>query len=649
LPARRKPRILTVAVILLVITAACLASAPRPQTSHDSQPIRSSALLEPSWTAESDQVGANFGYSVSSAGDVNNDGYDDVIVGANNFDNGETDEGRAMLYLGSSSGLSATPSWTTESNQAYARLGYSVSSAGDVNGDGYDDVLVGAYVYDNGETDEGRAYLFQGSATGLSASPLWSAEGNQASAYFGSSVASAGDVNKDGYDDVLVASLFYSNGNSSEGRVYLYQGSSSGLSASPSWISEGNQSYAWFGRSVASAGDVNNDGYDDVIVGAYYYDNGEINEGSAFLYLGSSSGLSASHSWMGESNQKDAWFGYSVSSAGDVNHDGFADVIVGAVGYDNPDYYEGRAYVYLGSSSGLPASPSWTNEGNQANAYYGVVSSAGDVNGDGYSDIVVGAHFYDNDTVDEGRACLYLGSSSGPSSSASWTAESDQFYTMFGSSLGRAGDVNGDGADDIVIGAYSYNNGEDDEGRAYVYSGFSSQQPVEFTINLVAGWNLVSVPLVSHGYKASTLGLPAGSQAISWDPPFEIYKTHIVGLPLNDFDILPSTGYWIYVSTAKTLTLSGMAPTAEQSKAIMVPAGGGWVLVGMCSMNTGWKAADLASMFTGSSLTTVVMWNAAAQSYTTYIVGLPLNNFSLVPGQGYWIYVSGSGTLTYIP
>jgi hypothetical protein len=116
----------------------------------------------PNWTAESNQDFAQFGLSVASAGDVNGDGFSDVIVGAYLFDNGETNEGRAFVYHGSASGLSTTPNWTAESNQANAQFGFSVASAGDVNGDGFSDVIVGAYGFSNGETDEGRAFVYYG-------------------------------------------------------------------------------------------------------------------------------------------------------------------------------------------------------------------------------------------------------------------------------------------------------------------------------------------------------------------------------------------------------------------------------------------------------------------------------------------------------
>ncbi len=166
------------------------------------------------------------------------------------------------------------------------------SSAGDVNGDGYSDVIVGAYYYDNGQTDEGAAFIYHGSSSGLSTTAASQLESNQANAYFGTSVASAGDVNGDGYSDVIVGAYLYDNGQTDEGAAFIYHGSSSGLSTTAASQLESNQASAYFGSSVSSAGDVNGDGYSDVIVGAYYYDNGQSNEGAAFIYHGSSSGLS---------------------------------------------------------------------------------------------------------------------------------------------------------------------------------------------------------------------------------------------------------------------------------------------------------------------------------------------------------------------
>jgi len=229
---------------------------------------------------------------VSTAGDVNGDGYSDIIIGAHWYDNGQTDEGRAYVYHGSPTGVLSTPSWIGESNQDFAYYGYSVSTAGDVNGDGFSDVIVGAYLYDNGQTDEGAAFVYHGSPTGLANSPSWIGESNQINASYGISVSTAGSVNGDIFSDVIIGSYRYDNGQGDEGAVFVYHGSAAGLSSSHSWMSESNQDTSFYGISVSSAGDVNGDGYSDIIIGASFYDNPEPNEGMAFVFHGTPSGVS---------------------------------------------------------------------------------------------------------------------------------------------------------------------------------------------------------------------------------------------------------------------------------------------------------------------------------------------------------------------
>ena len=172
----------------------------------------------PDWQLEADEANAELGVSVAGAGDVNGDGFSDVIVGASKYDNGETDEGAVFVYYGSSSGLSSTADWKAESNQANSEFGRSVASAGDVNGDGYADIIIGAYKYDS----KGAAFIFMGSNSGLegtdtigsngfidAVSAEWQGESDQASAQYGRSVAGAGDVNDDGYDDVIIGRHLY--------------------------------------------------------------------------------------------------------------------------------------------------------------------------------------------------------------------------------------------------------------------------------------------------------------------------------------------------------------------------------------------------------------------------------------------------------
>lgn len=443
----------------------------------------------PALLLESNQSTANFGASVSGAGDLNGDGYSDVVVGANLYDNGQTDEGAAFIYHGSSSGVSSTPVIQLERNQAGAYMGFSVSFAGDVNGDGYSDVVVGANYYDNGQTDEGAAFIYQGSSSGVSSTPALLLESNQGSARFGGSVSGAGDVNGDGYGDLIVGAGYYSNGQASEGAAFVYQGSSTGVVGTAASMIESDQANAilggfLFGEGVSSAGDLNGDGYSDIVIGCLLYDNGQTDEGASLVFHGSSNGVATTASKNLESDQASAYFGVSVSSAGDVNGDGYSDLIVGAPQYSNGQSNEGAIFIYYGSSAGLSGTPSVTVESNKASAFLGCsVAWAGDINGDGYGDVVAGSKGYSNGQTDEGAVLVFHGSSGGVSSTASIVLESNQANAQMGGSVAGAGDLNGDGYSDLVVGVLKYSNGQTAEGAAFVYKG--SATGVSSTANMV--------------------------------------------------------------------------------------------------------------------------------------------------------------------
>ena len=377
--------------------------------------------------------------------DVNGDGYADVIVGGLG---GNVVTGQVYVYLGGANGLPDVASSVLSAPDPADEFGWSVASAGDVNGDGYADVIVGAPA-------ARRAYLFFGSPSGIPSSPsvtLASPIAN--SGTFGVSVASAGDVNRDGYADVLVSDPV-------SGLVFVYLGTSQGPVLTPSG------DFQAASQSVATAGDVNGDGYSDVIAGSL--ESGK--DGVAYLFLGGATGLPFSPSAsLGPGNAGDD-FGGAVQSAGDVNGDGYADVVVGA---DAASGGDGAAYLYLGSATGLATTPAATMSGpSGGHGAFGIsVAGAGDLDGDGYDDLVVGAYSLHGS---DGAAYIYLGGGT-PSSTPGATLSGPTGATAnFGSSVTGAGDVNGDGYSDLIVGADNFNSGD---GAAYLFAGSS---PSNFT------------------------------------------------------------------------------------------------------------------------------------------------------------------------
>lgn len=405
--------------------------------------------------------------------------------------------------------------------------GRAVSSAGDVNGDGVADILIGASHADpDSKAEAGEAYVVFGGGGAWSASlSLGDLDGTNgfvikgvnAGDYAGTSVSSAGNINNDTVDDILIGAPA---ADSEKGKTYVVYGRTttfgptvdlSTLAAGEGFVIKGIDTDDRSGESVAAAGDVNDDDVDDLIIGAYDADpSGRTGAGESYVVYGNAagfsspldlSGLTVSEGAVIEGAEAGDFSGFSVSSAGDVNHDDIDDVLIGAYGADqSSDTFVGETYVVYGRAGGFPAAgidlsaltstDGFVITGIDAGDVSGIsVSAAGDVNGDDIDDLVIGARGNDSEP---GESYVVFGREGGFSASVDLDAlDGDDGFVIqgidandeAGSSVSSAGDVNGDGFADLLIGAHRADpDGKTDGGEAYVV--FGSDEGFGASVNL---------------------------------------------------------------------------------------------------------------------------------------------------------------------
>ncbi len=441
-----------------------------------------------------EQAGDRAGQSVAFAGDVDGDGLGDVLVGAYTNDDGGNAAGKAYLLRGSqgwvSADLSATTAWVGES--ASDGLGIKVAAAGDVDGDGLDDILLGTNEADTSATDAGRAYLVYGAVSGPSGA--WDAvwEGSKASDTLGDGVAPAGDHDGDGLADVLLAAPGADGGGSNAGAVVLVYGnrtrSSGATSVSGLPTVEGDGAGDALGTGYGLGhGDLNGDGLDELLMGAHKYDTTVSDVGAVVIADGGTT-------WTGTVPSSDlaqtiegtsyttgnSYFGYAIAdAAGDLDGDGYEDLVVGAYYWDEGASQGGGVFVFYGQTSFTTR----TLDADMADAraigastldYCGKDAAVlPDADGDGNDELLVGCYGEDVGRTDSGAVFVLLGdrwSGALPvGSSADLTLAGAQPSEGFGYTI-AGGDVNGDGLGDIIVGAYQA--GSSTEGAATVWFGF---------------------------------------------------------------------------------------------------------------------------------------------------------------------------------
>lgn len=388
-----------------------------------SMPVRAQIALH---TFTDMAPGDEFARSVSCAGDVDGDGFDDVIVGADQccFPTGP---GYAQVL----SGFDGSTIHLFNGDSTSDRFGWSVSGAGFVDADAIPDLIVGAPLDDNNGFSSGMARVFSG-ADGSILHSFNGSGGVGLATELGFSVSDAGNVNGDNSGDVLVGAPFDDASGIDSGSAFVF----SGIDGSVLYQFMGDAIGDELGYSVSGAGDVNQDGVPDILVGA---PQGVFQAGYVRVFSGADG--STLFTFVGDSAGD--LLGFSVSDAGDVNNDGFYDVIAGAPGDDDTGTGAGSARIF----SGADGSTLYTFFGNGSfDAFGSSVSGAGDMDGDGFDDVIVP---WISAMSAKGYARVY----SGQDGSVVTTFSGDSSFDGFGSSVSDTGDLDNNGIPDVIVGA----------------------------------------------------------------------------------------------------------------------------------------------------------------------------------------------------
>jgi hypothetical protein len=345
-----------------------------------------SARVDSDWFKRGGSAGDRFGWSARFAGDVNNDGLTDVIAGAPRYDTNTVNTvGRASIY----SGADGSALFHITGDDGGDQLGFAVDSAGDFDGDGWDDLLVGAPKDDTAAGNAGAVYVYSGQTHDV----LWTGYGEAVGDQFGFSVAGLGDIDNDGYDDFIVGAPLSDAGGDNAGRAYVYFGNSGALFKRKTGQDAGDQ----FGRVVSGAGDVDDDGQRDWIVSAPLDGAGKVS-----IYSGADG--TRIRALVGVSGGDR--LGWSASEVGDLNDDGYDDVLLGAPNNDAAAGNAGAAYVFSGQNGSMLLELLGEAAGDKLGW---AAAGLRDLNGDGTPDLAVSAPRHDAAGGNAGRVYIHCG------------------------------------------------------------------------------------------------------------------------------------------------------------------------------------------------------------------------------------------------
>jgi FG-GAP repeat protein len=401
-------------------------------------PLLSAQGTIQSWVGD---AGYQFlGYDVAAVGDINGDGYADVLMGGPGDNGFGQSSGIARLY----SGADGSQLWSWNGAAGQDELGRCVSGAGDVNNDGVPDLIICSPKADFNGQGSGRARVYSGANFSL----LYTIDGAAAKDFMGFAAAALGDVNFDGYDDFAIGASQFDDDVAFPGPGVGYVNVYSGRTGAMLYQFTGAHNTAFMGHALGTAGDVNGDGAADILVGAYGEDQGAKNSGRVYLFSGADG--STLYTWDGD-NIADK-LGISVEGAGDVNNDGVRDIIAGGHHSNTSGAKAGLARVF----SGADGSILYTWYGDNPDDLFGMSVAGGqDLDSDGYDDLLVGIRHDDSFGDNSGAARAY----SGIDGSEIWTAKGFAQDDLFGHAVAMSPDISGDGVPDVIVGGIQYNNG----------------------------------------------------------------------------------------------------------------------------------------------------------------------------------------------
>lgn len=517
------------------------------------------------WAFESDQPQALLGFCLTATGDLDGDGFSDLLVGSPSPGTGREPGGKFFLFTGSPRGLSVSGRLVNFGTWQRSFVGRNIAWVPPAQRDAGPVFLLGAPGYSGPAANQGCLAWFRTAASSLVETAAWHTVYGSAGAMLGQEVCDAGDLNGDGYRDVLAGAPRLTQQHQREGAVWAFYGSANGFPSHASWQFQGGRPDAKIGAAVAGSGDVNGDGLADVLVGAAQYTVAAENDGKVWLFLGTSAGLKPQPAWTAHGVRGHGRFGASLAFLGDLNGDGFGDVAIGAPGTDRGQTTTGQVFVYFGSPRGLPDQPAWLLTGEQKAAGFGeCLAGVGDINGDGLADLAVSAPHQSVTSLEQGRVYLYLGTSNSLAPHPALVVDGGIADGRFGRTLAPVGDVNRDGLADFGIGSPRWSSTAPNSGRVDVLFGSRTAytQPSHW---VVRGGELLRREQAS---AAAAAGRDAASVAPAAAAPAIYSNGSLPWSALVGLSLMGCAGWWFWWRRHRRqgATTTAVAVEAERAR-----------------------------------------------------------------------------------